>query len=81
MKVGVFKRGIEDNCNKVVRALKLYFIKMLIKLLQSYINARFNKGIVFILKALLSLYKDLAKRLSLLTPLLYIKALTVRFKI
>jgi len=53
---------MEDNCNKVVRALKLYFIKILIKLLQSYVNARFNKGIVFVLKALLSSYEDLAKK-------------------
>jgi hypothetical protein len=61
-KVGAFKRGMEDNYNKVIQALKLYFIKILIKLLQSYINTKFNKGIIFVLKALLSSYKDLTKK-------------------
>jgi len=32
-KVGAFKREIEDNRDKVVRALGFYFIKILIKLL------------------------------------------------
>ena len=62
-KVGMFKRGMEDNCDKVVWALSFHFIEILIKLLQSYINAGFKEGVVCILKILLSLYKDLAKKL------------------
>jgi len=62
-KVGAFKRGIKDNCNKVVRALSFYFIEILIKLLQSHINAGFKEAVIYILKILLSLYKDLAKKL------------------
>ena len=58
----MFKKGMEDNYNKVVRALEFHFVKILIKFLQSYINAKFNKEIIFIFKALLSLYKDLTKK-------------------
>jgi hypothetical protein len=54
---------MKDNCDKVVGALSFYFIKILIKLLQSYINARFKEAVVYILKILLSLYKDLVKKL------------------
>jgi len=54
---------MEDNCDKVVRALSFYFIKILIKFLQSYINARFKEKVVCIFKILLSLYKDLVKKL------------------
>ena len=38
-KVGLFKRYREDYYSKVVRALVLYFIKIFINLLESYINA------------------------------------------
>ena len=58
-KVGAFKRRIKDYCGKIVRALGLYFIKIFINLLDSYINAQFKKGVAFILKALLSLLEDL----------------------
>ena len=39
IKVDAFKRQIKDYCNKVVRALVLYFIKIFINLLDSYFNA------------------------------------------
>ena len=58
-KVGTFKRRIKDYCGKIVRALGLYFIKIFINLLDSYINAQFKKGVIFILKALLSSLEDL----------------------
>jgi hypothetical protein len=50
-KVGAFKRWIEDYYGKIVRALGLYFIEIFINLFNSYINARFKEGVVFILKA------------------------------
>ena len=58
-KVGAFKRQIKDYCGEIVRALGLYFIKIFINFFNSYINARFKEGVVFILKALLSLLEDL----------------------
>jgi hypothetical protein len=50
-KVGAFKRRIKDYYGKIVRALGLYFIEVFINLFNSYINAQFKKGVVFILKA------------------------------
>ena len=50
-KVGAFKRRIKDYCSKIVRALGLYFIKVFINLFNSYINAQFKEGVIFILKA------------------------------
>ena len=50
-KVGAFKRRIKDYCGKIVRALGLYFIKIFINLFNSYINAQFKEGVIFILKA------------------------------
>ena len=58
-KVGAFKRQIKDYCGKIVRALGLYFIKIFINLLDSYINAQFEEGVTFVLKALLSSLEDL----------------------
>ena len=58
-KVGAFKRRIKDYCYKIVRALGLYFIKIFINLLDSYINAQFKKEVAFIFKALLSSLEDL----------------------
>ena len=46
------KRQIKDYYGKIVKALDLYFIKIFINLLDSHINARFKKGVVFIFKAL-----------------------------
>jgi len=63
IKVGAFKRRIKNYCGKIVRALGLYFIKIFINLLNSYINAQFKEGVVFVLKALLSLLKDLIEEL------------------
>jgi len=62
-KVGAFKRWIKDYYGKIVRALSLHFIKIFINFLDSYINAQFKEGVVFILKALLSLLKDLIEKL------------------
>ena len=62
-KVGAFKRRIKDYCGEIVRALGLYFIKIFINLLDSYINARFKEGVAFILKALLSSLEDLIEEL------------------
>ena len=62
-KVGAFKRRIKDYCGKIVRALGLYFIKIFINFFNSYINARFKKGVVFILKALPSSLEDLIEEL------------------
>ena len=63
IKVGAFKRQIKDYCGKIVWALGLYFIKIFINFFNSYINARFKEGVIFILKALLSLLEDLIKEL------------------
>ena len=63
IKVGAFKRRIKDYCGKIVRALGLYFIKIFINFFNSYINARFKEGVIFILKALLSLLEDLIEEL------------------
>ena len=60
-KVGVFERQIKDYYGKIIRALGLYFIKIFVNFFNSYINAGFKEGVIFILKALLSLLKDLIK--------------------
>jgi len=59
IKVGAFKRWIKDYYSKIVRALSLYFIKIFVNLLDSYINAQFKEGVTFILKALLSSLENL----------------------
>ena len=63
VKVGAFKRRIKDYCNKIIRTLGLHFIKIFVNFFDSHINARFKEGVVFILKALLSLLEDLIKEL------------------
>ena len=62
-KVGAFERRIKDYYSKIVRALGLYFIKVFVNLFNSYINARFKEGVVFVLKALLSSLEDLIEEL------------------
>ena len=58
-KIGAFERRMKDYYSKIVRALGLYFIKIFINFLDSYINTQFKEGVIFILKALLSLLEDL----------------------
>ena len=58
-KVNAFKRWIKNHCGKIVRALGLYFIKIFINFLDSYINAQFKEGVIFIFKALLNSLEDL----------------------
>jgi len=59
----VFKRWIKDYCGEIVRALGLYFIEIFINFFNSYINAGFKEGVIFILKALLSSLEDLIEEL------------------
>jgi len=63
VKVGAFKRRIKDYYGKIVRALGLYFIEIFINFFNSYINAGFKEGVIFVLKALLSLLEDLIEEL------------------
>jgi hypothetical protein len=69
-KVGAFKRWIKDYYGKIARALGLYFIEIFVNLLDSYVNARFKEGVVFVLKALLSSLEDLIKELYISNRLL-----------
>jgi hypothetical protein len=62
-KVGAFKRRIKDYYGEIVRALGLYFIEIFINFFNSHINARFKEGVIFVLKALLSLLEDLIEEL------------------
>ena len=62
-KVGAFKRRMKDYCGEIVRALGLYFIKIFVNFFDSYINARFKEGVVFVLGALLSSLEDLMEEL------------------
>ncbi len=50
---------MKDYYGKIVRALGLHFIKIFVDLLDSHINARFEKGVAFVLEALLSSLEDL----------------------
>ena len=54
---------MKDYCGEIVRALGLYFIEIFINFFNSYINARFKEGVIFILKALLSSLEDLIEEL------------------
>ena len=62
-KVGAFKRRIKDYYSKIIKILGLYFIKIFVNFFDSYINARFKEGVIFIFKALLSPLKDLMEEL------------------
>ena len=62
-KIGAFKKRIKDYCSKIIRALGLYFIKIFVNFFNSYINAKFKKGVIFVLKALLNSLEDLIKEL------------------
>ena len=55
----MFEKRVKDYCGKIVRALGLHFIKIFVNLLDSHINARFEKGVIFVLEALLSSLEDL----------------------
>ena len=63
VKVGMFKRWIKDYSNKIIRAFSFYFIKIFVNFFNSYINAKFKKGVIFVLKALLNSLEDLIKEL------------------